>query len=112
MSDDTIDRLIACLWASEKRNERLQVELADLAQALEGATTSTKPDIDDSRIATVRDCLLRDGEELRQSLALDALDSIERELESWKSENERLNAALVRRVEGDIRRHRRELEGL
>ena len=64
MSDDTIDRLTACLWSSEQRNERLRDALASR--------------IND--VATVRDCLLRDGEELRQSLALEALDRIERAL--------------------------------
>jgi len=42
MSDDTIDRLTACLWSSEKRNERLRAELADMAQALEDVIEATR----------------------------------------------------------------------
>lgn len=106
MSGNTIERLVACLWSSEQRNERLRAELADLAQTLEGATKPTEldsDDSDDSRIATVRDCLLRDGEELRQSLALDALDGIELELESLRRKNERLQEGRRERRRNETR---------
>ena len=53
----------------DEQRKRLRRGLKDAVRSLKG---------DD--VATVRDCLLRDGEELRQGLALEALDRIERAL--------------------------------